>query len=96
MQLGMPATIFVPRIASPVKLERIRAYGADLVVEGERYADALAASEAWLAYSGALPIHAYDQVETLLGQGTLGMELEAQVAHLDTLLWARKEPRPSA
>jgi len=44
MQLGMPATIFVPRIASPAKLERIRADGAALVVEGERYADALAAS----------------------------------------------------
>jgi threonine dehydratase len=87
-QLGVPAKIFVPRIASPAKLARIRAYGADLMVEGERYADALAASEAWLAHSGALPIHAYDQVETLLGQGTLGLELEAQVPHLDTLLVA--------
>ena len=71
MQLGIAAKIFVPRIASPAKLERIRAYGADLVVGGERYADALAASEAWMAHSGALPVHAYDQVETLLGQGTL-------------------------
>ena len=88
MQLGIPATIFVPRIASPAKLEHIRAYGAELVVGGERYADALAASEAWLAHAGALPVHAYDQVETLLGQGTLGLELAAQVAHLDTLLVA--------
>jgi len=87
-QLGVPAKIFVPRIASPAKLARIRAYGADLMVEGERYADALAASEAWLAHAGALPIHAYDQAETLLGQGTLGLELEAQVPHLDTLLVA--------
>ena len=53
-------------------MERIRGYGADLVVTGDRYADALAASEQWAAESGALPIHAYDQPETLLGQGTVG------------------------
>jgi len=57
-------------------------------VTGERYADALAASEAWAAESGALRIHAYDQVETLLGQGTVGLELEEQAPNLDTLLVA--------
>src|SRR5881397_3807243 len=72
MQLKVPARIFVPTISSPAKIDRIRSYGADLVVGGERYADALAASEAWAAQSGALAIHAYDQRETLLGQGTLG------------------------
>ena len=53
MRLGVPATIFVPTISSPAKIERIRDYGADLVVGGERYADALAASEAWAAQSPA-------------------------------------------
>ena len=78
MKLGKPARIFVPTICSPEKLERIRGYGADLVVTGERYADSLAASEAWAAESGALRIHAYDQIETLLGQGTVGLEFEEQ------------------
>ena len=45
MKLGVPATIFVPSVSSPAKIERIRGYGADLVIEGDRYADALAASE---------------------------------------------------
>src|SRR5919108_496582 len=63
-------------------------YGADLVVAGERYADALAASEVWQAQSGALPVHAFDQAETLLGQGTLAMELERQAPDLETLLVA--------
>src|SRR5262249_50749583 len=76
MKLGIPAKIFVPRISSPAKLERIREYGGDLVVSGERYADALAASEEWSSRSGALQVHAFDQIETLLGQGTLGRELE--------------------
>src|SRR5258708_29767166 len=88
MKLGRKAKIFVPRISSPAKIQRIRDYGADLVVAGERYADALAASESWVAQSGALPVHAFDQVETLLGQGTIGLELAAQESDLDTLLVA--------
>jgi len=88
MTLGVPAKIFVPAVASPAKQQRIRDYGAELVVGGERYADALAASEAWASESGALQVHAYDQVETLLGQGTLGLELEEQTQALDTLLVA--------
>ena len=43
--LGHKATIFVPSIASPAKLDRIRSYGAELVIAGERYVEALAASE---------------------------------------------------
>ena len=88
MVLKVPAKIYVPSIAAPMKIARIRGYGADLVVGGERYADALAASEAWLAQSGAMAIHAYDQPETLIGQGSVGLEVEQQVPGLDTLLVA--------
>ena len=87
-KLGVPATIFVPTVSSPAKMERIRGYGANLVVTGDRYDDALTASRAWAAESGALPVHAYDQVETLLGQATTGLEFEEQAAGLDTLLIA--------
>lgn len=86
--LEKPARIFVPRIASQEKIDRIRSYGADLVIGGERYADALAASEKWRSETGALAIHAYDQVETMLGQGTLGLELEEQCPELDAVLVA--------
>jgi len=88
MRLGLRATIFVPNVASPAKLERIRSYGAELVVGGERYADALAASEEFAARTGALPVHAYDQPETLLGQGSVGLEIEADAPEIDTLLVA--------
>ena len=87
-QLGLWAKIFVPSVASPEKVARIRGYGAELVVTGERYADALAACESWAAQSGALRVHAYDQIETLLGQGTVGLEFEEQARNLDTLLVA--------
>jgi threonine dehydratase len=87
-QLGVPAAIFVPTVASPIKIANIRSCGAKLVIEGDRYADALAASRSWSAKSGALELHAYDSVETLLGQGTLGLELHQQAPELDTLLVA--------
>jgi threonine dehydratase len=86
MKLGLPATIFVPSICSPAKIDRIRGYGATLVVGGDRYSDALVESERFAERSGALRIHAFDQEETILGQGTLGLELEEQVPSLDTVL----------
>jgi threonine dehydratase len=87
-KLGKPATIFVPSVASPEKMQRIRGYGAKLVVVGERYADALAASEKWRAETGAMPVHAYDQLETLLGQGTVAFEMAEQAPRADSVLVA--------
>src|SRR3546814_14859865 len=88
MKLGVPATIFRPSVTSPAKAGRIGRYGAKLVVGGDRYADALAASEAFVAQSGTLPVHAFDQAETLLGQGSVGLEIEADLPQIDTLLVA--------
>lgn len=84
--LGIPARIFVPEVSSAAKVSRIRDYGADLVVRGRTYADALAVSEAWVAQSGALPVHAYDQAETILGAGTLGLELLRQAPDVSAVL----------
>ena len=86
--LRVPASIFVPTVASPWKIDLIRRYGASLSIVGNNYAEALAASEAWTRESGALPIHAYNDVETLLGQATVGLEIEQQAPNLDTLLVA--------
>ncbi len=88
MKLNRHATIFVPTVASPTKLDRIRSCGAELAITGDRYADALEASQEWTERSGALPIHAYEGIETLCGQGSLGLELEEQSPKLDSLLIA--------
>jgi len=91
-KVGVPATIFVPSVAATTKRERIREMGAHLVIAGERYADALTASREFAARSGALEIHAYDQAGTLLGQGTVALEIEQQCSRvgggLDTVLVA--------
>ncbi|MET0593409.1 MAG: threonine/serine dehydratase, partial [Polyangiaceae bacterium] len=84
--LGKKASIFVPRIASPAKIARIRGEGAVLEIGGERYADALLASQAHARTTGALEIHAYDAVETLLGTASLAAELEDQAPRLDTVV----------
>jgi threonine dehydratase len=92
-RLGIAAQIFVPEIAAPVKIAKIRASGAEPVVQGATYFDALALCEAYCAQTGALAIHAYDSPETIAGQGTVGLEWEADLARLgaalpDTLLVA--------
>lgn len=85
-RLGVRASIFVPTVSAPAKIARIRELGAELVVGGERYADALEAAEAFQARSGALSVHAFDQRETLLGAGTLALELSGQLPAIDTVL----------
>jgi threonine dehydratase len=87
-KLGIAAHVFVPSVAAQAKQRRIRELGAELVVVGATYDDALHASRAYAASSGALPIHAFDQPETLLGQGSVGLELEEQAGAFDTLLVA--------
>ena len=88
MRLSLPARIFVPTVSSQAKIDRIRLYGAELTIVGERYAEAFAASVEWSNTSGAMPVHAFDQVETLAGQGTLALELSQQAPDLDTVLVA--------
>lgn len=88
MRLGKRATIFVPTVSSAPKVARIRSYGAELVVGGDRYSDALAASEEWILKTDAMPVHAFDQPETLLGQGTIALEIEEQIPDVDTVLVA--------
>jgi threonine dehydratase len=76
--LGVRCEVFVPTISSPAKQARLRALGAELVVVGDAYAQALAACLARQAETGALLTHAYDQPEVVAGAGTLAREIEAQ------------------
>lgn len=87
-KLGYRARIYVPSISSPAKIERIESYGAEIVVGGDAYADAYAASVEWAEAHGSLQIHAYDQFETLAGQGTVALEWREQSPALDTVLVA--------
>ena len=60
-RLGIRARVFVPEIASPVKIAKIKAFGADVHVEGATYYEALALCDAYVAADqGALAVHAYE------------------------------------
>src|SRR5207253_2013298 len=85
-RLGIKATIFVPTVCSPAKIDRIRGAGAELVITGERYADALEKSLEFAEESGAMNVHAFEQIETLRGAGTTALELSQQAPDIDTLL----------
>ncbi len=92
-RLGLAAKVFVPKISSPVKVDKIRGYSAEVHVEGDAYFDALALCEAHVAETGALSLHAYDAAETIAGQGGVGLEWERDLAALglpplDTVLVA--------
>lgn len=86
--LGVSATVFVPEISSPAKVAKIRASGADTRIGGATYAEALEACDAFMSRTGAIGIHAYDSLETIAGQGTVGREWQSQTPDLDTLLVA--------
>src|SRR3954466_2138922 len=87
-RLGHKATIFVPDVSSPVKVARIKSYGADVRVGGARYADALDACNSFIGTGGALSVHAYDAAETIAGQGSVGLEWEEDAPDLDSVLVA--------
>lgn len=86
--MGTKARIFVPEISSPAKVAKIREFGAEAVVKGARYDDALALCRAYQAESGAYGVHAFDAWPTIEGQGTVALEWEEQAGALDTVLVA--------
>jgi threonine dehydratase len=87
--LGVPATVFVPTTAPAVKVERLRGYGAEVVLHGAEYAVAYEAALAHAERTGAIYCHAYDQPEIAAGAGTLGLELLDQLdGEVDTVLVA--------
>lgn len=87
-ELGVRAEIFVPEIAAPAKIARLRDYGANLRIVGRNYAEALAASRLRRDETGALEVHAYDAFDVVAGQGTLAREFEQQAGALDSVLVA--------
>ena len=85
--LGVPCEVFVPTVSSPAKQAKLRELGAQVVVTGAVYAEALEACLARQQETGALLTHAYDQPEVVTGAGTLAQEIEEQGGGVpDTML----------
>jgi threonine dehydratase len=78
--------VFVPEVSSEAKRARLRQLGATVVVTGAAYAQAFEACVARQVQTGALQMHAYDQVEVVAGAATLAAEIEAQAGVPDSVL----------
>jgi threonine dehydratase len=84
--LGVRCEVFVPMVCSPMKQAKLREFGAEVVVAGAAYSDALQACLARQAITGALLTHAYDQPEVVAGAATLAKEIEEQGGRPDSVL----------
>ena len=78
-EAGTRATIFVPEGAAMAKVEAARGYGATVERAGDDYDEALEAALAHVAATGATLVHAFEDARVIAGQGTLGLELAAQI-----------------
>jgi threonine dehydratase len=87
-ELGHRAEIFVPTTSPVAKIDRVRAFGAQVHVVDGYFDEAAAAAHARQETTGALAMHPFDQPEVVAGQGTIGMELAAQVPDADTVVVA--------
>ena len=86
-RLGVrPVTIFVPKTAPEVKIDRLRAFDIDLQFSGKTYDDAHHAALAYSEDHGARYIHAYDDEDIIAGQGTAGLEIMAQLPQADVVV----------
>ena len=85
-ELGIAATVFMPQDAPMAKVEATQSYGAETVLAGAGFDDALAAAHARAEETGATFVHAFEDPLVIAGQGTLGLELVDQVPDATTFL----------
>ncbi len=85
-RLGIPATIVMPVHAPAVKIERTRAFGAEVILEGQNFDEAKQAATRIAADRGLVFVHAYDDAAVIAGQGTIGLEMLAAQPALDALV----------
>lgn len=87
-RMGIPATIVMPRFAPPVKVERTRGFGAEIVLEGDTFDDARAHGLQLAVQRGLTVVHPFDDFAVMAGQGTIGLEMLAQQPAIDALVVA--------
>jgi threonine dehydratase len=85
-QAGVRARIFVPQDAPMAKVEACRNYGAETVLGGALFEDALDAAHAYADEHGATFVHPFEDPVVIAGQGTVGIELAEQVKDAETVL----------
>ena len=83
---GIRATIVMPRTTSLAKLEAMRAYDAEIVLEGQTYDEAAECARQIQCESGAVFVHAFDDPDVIAGQGSIGADIVEQWPEVDTVI----------
>lgn len=84
--LGVRATVFMPEGAALPKIAATGAYGAEVVLAGATLDEALVRAQAHAEHTGAVFIHPFDHPDVVAGQGTIGLEILAQVPDVRTIV----------
>ncbi|TSE29204.1 threonine ammonia-lyase [Tepidimonas charontis] len=87
-RLGLRAVIVMPRFTPGVKVERTRAFGAEVVLHGDTLEEARAHAHALAAAQGLVFVHPYDDDAIIAGQGTIGLEMLQAQPDLEVLVVA--------
>jgi threonine dehydratase len=85
-ELGLKATVVMPQDAPMAKVDATRAYGADAVLVGASFDDALVEARRRIEETGATFVHAFEDEQVVAGQGTIGLELAEQLPDVETFL----------
>jgi len=85
-KLGLKSTIFMPTFTPPTKVSATRSYGADVVLTGDSFDDAYAASQEYCQTHNATYIHPFNDPKIIAGQGVVGLEIFIQCPDVDTVI----------
>lgn len=85
-RLGMKSTIFMPIFTPPLKVIATRGYGANVILSGESFDDAFAASQEYCQKHQSTYIHPFNDPMIIAGQGTIGLEIHDQLPDVDAVI----------
>jgi len=85
-KLGLKSTIFMPTFTPPTKANATRFYGADVILTGDSFDDAYAASQEYCQTHNATYIHPFNDEKIIAGQGVVGLEIFHQCSDVDTVI----------
>jgi len=85
-ELGVKATIVMPKGAPIVKVQNTESLGAEVILAGDSYDEAFDAAQKLAKKTGKVLVHAFDDVDVISGQGTLALELLDQMPSVDAIV----------
>jgi threonine dehydratase len=84
-RLGVPVTIVMPKPTPTVKVMQTESHGARVVLQGETFDAAYEHARKMEAEEGLTFVHPFDEADIIAGQGTVALEMLADIPHIDML-----------